>query len=123
MNPVRGKWDPSFCLHFEEGFYDEADRHCTPIKEVLFGDGGITGLLVEIDPPCSGELYTSREREIRVLLLSPLFWGQSFCPVERWPMPVHIYIPLVENPELRDHIKVAETNNIALGAILQTPPK
>jgi len=40
-----------------------------------------------------------------------------FFPVATWPMQVHVYIPLVEAPELRDHINVAETKKIALGEI------
>jgi hypothetical protein len=115
------KADYQFYLYFNEGLHDEEPRCCTRIKEVLFGAGGKTGLLVEISPPCSGKLYGPTDGEIHFLLLSELFAGQTFSPVAKWPMYVHIYVPLIDSPELREHIKVAEVNNIALGEILLTP--
>jgi len=65
----------------------------------------------------TGELYGLNQPNIDSLGLSALFEGQSFFPVDKRPMQVHVYIPLVEAPELRDHINVAETKNIALGEI------
>lgn len=121
MNQERDKTDTQFYLYFNEGFHDEEPRCCIRIKEISFGAGGKNGLLVGISPPCSGRLYGPTDGEIHFLLLSALFAGQTFSPVEKWPMHVHIHVPLVESPELRDHIKVAEVNNIALGEILRTP--
>jgi hypothetical protein len=117
MNQEEGNTDSQFDLYFEEGFHEEEPRRCTRIKEVLFGARGNIGLLVAFSPPCSGKLYEIDDREIHLLLLSAYFAGQKFCPVQKWPMSVHIYIPLVENPELRDHIEVDEVKNIALGEI------
>jgi len=110
--------DSEFDLHFNEGFHQEMPRRCKRIRVVSFGSASkIAALLVRIDPPCSGELYGLNQRSIDSLVLSALFEGQSFFPVSKWPMQVHVYIPLVEAPELRDHINVAETKNIALGEI------
>ncbi len=113
-----GQTDSEFHLYFDEGFHQELPRRCTRVKRLSFGaTSKIAALLVRIDPPCSGELYGVKDREIDSLVLSALFAGQSFFPIEKWPMQVHIYLPLMETPELRDHIDVAETKNIALGEI------
>jgi hypothetical protein len=119
MTQEGNKTDSQFYLYFNEGFHDEEPRCCTRIKEISFATGSKIGLLVGIYPPCSGRLYGPTDGEIHFLLLSALFAGQTFSPVEKWPMQVHIYVPLVESPELRDHLKVAEVNNIALGEILR----
>jgi len=112
------KSESNFDLYFNEGFHQEMPRQCTRIRGVIFGSASkLTALLVRIDPPCSGELYGLNELNIDSLVLSALFEGQSFFPVATWPMQVHVYIPLVEAPELRDHINVAETKKIALGEI------
>ena len=114
--------DPEFHLYFIEGFHQEEPRRCTTLKRVSFGAASkMDSLLVRIHPPCSGELYGVEEREIHSLLLSAFFAGQSFFPVERWPMQVRIYLPLIADPELRDHIDVAETRNMALGEIRNVP--
>ena len=123
MNQEQNGTGLQFDLHFEEGFHEEKPRRCTRIKEVLFGDKGNIALLVNISPPCSGKLYEIDDREIHLLLLSAYFAGQTFCPEQKWPMSVHIYIPLIENPERHDHIKVAEVKNIALGEIRRVGPR
>lgn len=123
MSPQEQESESDFYLYFNEGFHDEEPRLCTRIKVVSFGAASKIGaLIVRVYPPCSGELDELEEPEINLLLLSPLFAGQSFFPVEIWPMQVHIYLPLVDSPELRDHINLAETKNIALGEI-HTAPK
>ena len=122
MNQEEVNTDSQFDLYFLEGFHDEKPRRCTRIKEVLFGVRGTSGLLVSVSPPCSGKLYEIDDREVHLLLLSAYFAGQTFCPEQKWPMSVHIYIPLDENPELHDHIKVADVKNIALGEIQRVGP-
>lgn len=112
--------DSQFYLYFDEGYYEEEPRLCTRVREVLFGTKGSLGLLVGIDPPCSGTRYIPSGADIHYLLLDRYFVGQSFSPVPRWPMPVHVYVPLVENPELCDHIRANEVRNIALGSIYKT---
>jgi len=122
MNQQARSADSDFYLYFNEGFHEEGPRLCTRIKRISFGSASkIAALLVRINPPCSGALYGAKDREIDSLLLSALFSGQSFFPVEKWPMQVHIYVPSVESPELRDHINVAEAKNIALGEIHAAP--
>jgi hypothetical protein len=113
--------DSEFYLYFNEGFHEEQPRHCTRIKRVSFGSSSeITGLLVRVTPPCAGKQYGVEHEQVDSLLISPLFAGQSLFPVEKWPMHVHIYLPLLESPELRDRIDVAETKNIAIGEIRKT---
>ena len=110
-----------FYLYFNEGFHEEERRRCTRIKGVSFGSASkLPALLVRITPPCSGEQYGVKDEEINSLVLSALFEGQSFFPVEKWPMNVHIYLPLIQYPEMRDQIDVSETKNIALGEIRKT---
>lgn len=112
------KQPDSFDLYFTEGLHQEMPRRCERIRSISFGSSShIAALLVKIDPPCSGELYGVNCRAIDSLLLSAVFKGQSFFPVERRPMQVHVYIPLVEAPEQCEHINVVETMNIALGEI------
>lgn len=119
---MSGMNDSEFHLYFNEGFYQEEPRRCTRIKKVSFGSGSkLEALLVRIQPPFPGERYGVKVEEIGALLLSPLFAGRSFFPVQKWPMDVHVYVPLIEKPEGRDHIDVAEVNNIALGEIRSDP--
>ena len=107
-----------FYLYFNEGFQQEQPRRCIRINRVSFGaTSGISALLVAVDSPLRGELYGLSAGDVSYLLLSGLFKGQSFFPVDKWPMQVHIYIPLIEEPELRGHLKVSEVKNIALGEI------
>lgn len=114
----RAKHVSEFCLYFNEGFLEEPPRRCVAIKTVSFGSESKTeALLVRITPPCSGKQYAVKDEEVNSLLLSALFAGQSFSPVQKWPMNVHIYLPLIASPEMRDQIDVAETKNIALGEL------
>lgn len=112
--------DSQFYLYFDEGYYDEEPRLCTRVKEVSLGPKENLALWVNIDPPCSGTRYTS-DTDLCYLLLETYFVGQSFSPVTKWPMAVRVYVPLVENPELRDHISGNEVLNIAFGSIYETP--
>jgi hypothetical protein len=107
---------PDFCLHFVEGFFDEKPRRCWRTKKIAFGvQAG--GLVVRIDPPCSGSNYGLVDRDISFLLLSPKYQENSLFPVNEWPQDVYIFLPLIDGPELRDSLAQHEVRKIAFGEI------
>jgi len=109
--------ETEFYLHFIEGYHEEEPRRCSQAREIAFGDYGEYGLLVHVDPPCSGMWYRNSEFDMHYLLVSAMFEGQSISPIQKWPMNVYVFAPLIEDPEKRDFLSLKEVKKIAFGEI------
>ena len=108
--------DAEFYLKFTEGFHDEEPRHCWRIKELGFGVPA-DGLLVKVEPPCSGRRYGLSDSDIHFLLVSPKYQGDSLFPVSEWPLDVCVFLPMVTDSDTREVLSLHEVKKIALGEI------
>jgi hypothetical protein len=108
--------DPDFNLLFVEGFCEEEPRRCWRTKRMAFGTFQ-DGLLVKVDPPCSGGDYGLSQVHMPFLLLSPKYQGDSLFPVSKWPEHVYILLPVIDGVEIRDCLALNEVRKIAFGTI------
>ena len=107
---------PEFCLRFIEGFYEEEPRRCWRVKRLSIGVPA-DGLLVRVEPPCSGRNYGLDNSGIHFLLVSPKYQGDSLFPINEWPLVVYVFLPVVSEPETREVFSLTEVKKIAFGEI------
>ena len=108
--------EPEFYLKFTEGLHDEGPRHCWRIKELPFGVPA-NGLLVKVEPPCSGRNYGLSDSDIHFLLVSPKYQGDSLFPISEWPLDVYVFLPMISDPDIREVLSLHEVKKIAFGEI------
>jgi len=104
-------------LTFTEGF-EEGERICSPHGKVALGTSGEFGLRVGVKPPIKSGQYRDSPAEIEYLILSSYFAGRTFFPVDRWPFHVRVWLPLIDEPEIRDRFQKEDLYMIAFAMLV-----
>ncbi len=107
---------PEFCLKFIEGFHEEEPRRCWRVKRLSIGVPA-DGLLVRVEPPCSGRNYGLGDSDIHFLLLSPKYQGDSLFPISEWPLDVYVFLPAITEPQTHEVLALTDVKKIAFGEI------
>lgn len=100
--------DFTFNLSLNEGYFEEDPRKCRCERRVTVIEHRTTAMLVSVSPPYSGERYCIDTPEIKFALVGPRFGGDSLFPINTWPMPVNISLPVIARPEMRESISYKE---------------
>ena len=85
----------------------------SPRVKRLSTDGRDDLLLLKVDPPLLGQKFGLGSRDVDMVLVATRHRGSSLFPLNERPIYVHVARPLVEHPELRDHLRPDEFESIA----------
>ena len=110
---------PDFYLASSEGYGLESPRRAWRVKR-LSTDSRDDLLLVRVDPPLLGQNYGLGSRDVEMVLIATRHRGSSLFPISEWPIFVHVARPLVERPELKDHLRPDEFEAIAWAELYRT---
>lgn len=112
--------DPDFFLASSEGYGLDSPRRAWRIRR-MSTSGRDDLLLLKLDPPLLGQKYDLGDRHIDMVLVATRHRGRSlFPPPNEWPIFVHVARPLVEHPELREHLDPHELESIAWAELYRT---
>lgn len=111
--------DPDFYLASSEGYDLESPRRAWRVKR-LSTEGRDDLLLLKVDPPLPGQKYGRGNDDVDMVLVATRHRGSSLFPINEWPIFVHVARPLVEHPELRDHLGSDEFESIAWAELYRT---
>jgi hypothetical protein len=92
-----------FYMTSTECFDLEEPRACSIIRRLPAETGG-DFLLVQIDPPVdASDLYGPDTTRLDKVVLTPRHVGATLCPVNEWPM--HVHVLHVKDPDRLEQIE------------------
>jgi hypothetical protein len=119
MPNITSMSDPDFFLASSEGYDLEAPRSCRRLKRVASASRDDL-LIVEIDPPLSGQKFGLGDGKIRHVIVAPRHQGSSLFPISEWPVFVHVARLLTDNLEHPDKIEECDFESIAWAELYRT---
>lgn len=99
---------------------DLADPRCCRATDRLKDQKRDDYMLVEIDPPLSGQRYGFKGVDIDRLILSTTMSGETLFPIAKWPASVYVAIILDESILLDRQFKENQVRLIARGFLYST---
>lgn len=100
--------------------YDLADPRCCHAIDRLKDQKRDDYMLVEVNPPVSGQHYGLKGKDIDLLLLSTTTNGKTLFPITEWPAFVYVARILDESILLDQRFKEGQVELIARGFLYPT---
>jgi hypothetical protein len=110
---------PDFYLASTESYALDEPRGCWRIKR-LPGDKRDNYLLARIAPALNGATFGLGPCDITKVILATRLEGFTLFPITRWPVYVHVAVPLINDPEQRDVIQMDELQSLAWGELYES---
>jgi hypothetical protein len=96
-----------------------APRRCWCLKRLGTGKRNDL-LLVRIDPPLSAMSDMPPGIDLSLVILATRYVGNSLFPVNKWPLDVHVALPLVTELERRETLRADEFKSVAWAELYRT---
>jgi hypothetical protein len=102
---------PDFYLASSEGYGLDCPRACYRVKR-LYSATRDDYLLIDIEPPVSGQPYGLGSLDIASVVIATRHIGSSLFPISEWPVAVHVARLLVADLEQRESLDDSELQEI-----------
>ena len=110
---------PDFYLASTESSMLSAPRRCWRLKRLGSAKRNDL-LLVRIAPRLPAVRDVAPGADMSLVLLATRYVGNSLFPINRWPMEVHVAVPLVGDPQHRETIAADEFKSVAWAELYRT---